>query len=87
MSYTLRDDRLRYPMPRDLPPNVIPNPNHPWTYRWMYAPTTIETPEQLRKRADEIEARIKREEAAENQRMIDKLRKQGYTVAKTMYGK
>ena len=42
--------------------------------------THNETPEQLRKRADELEAREKREKATENQKMIDKLKKEGFTV-------
>ena len=59
-------------------PHLIRYPGH-WPIDFQEI-TRNETPEQLRRRADELEAREKREKATENQKMVDNLKKQGFMV-------
>ena len=80
MHHTTRDDMIRYPNPRTRSPHDTLDPWYP--FRGI-----LETPDQLRKRADRIEKldaahklREAKEKKAETDRMVKELEEQGYRV-------
>ena len=73
MHRTVSDWYIRYPGDT--------NRGHDFWPRGIYPHNDfLETPDQLRKRADELEASNERKKHDENKEMIEKLRKQGYTI-------